>query len=203
LLFEYGYVETESAGDPIARIPVNSHLESLGSREAETTTVTDRLVRWDDRTASPLVVRGPGPVRGLAALARASQPAPSGQVRLTRTYDRAGPMTRYPSLAEFLDHVAGPEAADDNAFLTVASVRDFLAMFATAGPAVPGAGGHAYRPLSLPFPVPVHLPTPHDRLEVVHAGPAFDVPAVCYLRADGRRRGDTAATDLRVRRAPA
>jgi hypothetical protein len=188
LLYEYGYVDSDDPEQPIARIPVRVDLGSLGSPDRETTTVTDDLVRWDDQGAPGLTVRGPLRVGGLSALAHLSVPAPTGAVRLTRTYDGAGSPVQFVDLAGFLDQVSGPDPAVSNAAVTVPTLPAFLALFIEVESLTPpGADpGHDYRRLDLPFPTPIYLPTGRDRLDVAYDGPALDPPAVCYLHADGR-----------------
>jgi hypothetical protein len=192
VLYEFGYRDADDAESLIARIPITALPESQDAPGAETTVASDRLVRWDDLAAPPLVVRGRPAVTGLSALAFAVGPEPTQPVTVTRTFDGAtGPPTALPTLAAFLDVVAGPEPPARHAAVAFATFTAFLAELGAAdGPIELGdwnLDGHldSYRPLVVQFEPSIELPRHADRLEIAYLAAAFDMSAVCYLRADG------------------
>jgi hypothetical protein len=180
VLYEYAHDDHDGAGNLIARIPVLVDPETAGSPDREITTVTDGLTRWDGTAAPTLVVRGPRLVTGLAAYVNAGNPPPARAVTLTRTYDGAPAPALFTDLAGCLDHVGGSGAPTRNARLTVATFTGFLALLTPVGGAVTGDFGRR----ALRFPPPIELATGLDRLELAYDGPAFEAPAVCYLRAE-------------------
>lgn len=190
VLYEYHYQDTDGAESLIARIPIHSDPEVHDSLQRETTVVTDEMVRWDDQTAPPLVVRGRFDIGGLSALAFIPGTAPSGAVTLTRTFDGAvGSPTVYLTLATFLAAVAGPDAPERHGQVPFASLGDFLAAFNAAGDPVTlgdwdlDGVPDSYQPRALTLEPAIQLPGAADRLEVTYQATAFDQVAVVYLRA--------------------
>lgn len=185
VLYEYHYTDTDGAESLITRIPVG-----IDSNIGEATTITDEMVRWDNQSVPPLVVRGRCSVGYLSALTFAPGTAPSGTVSLTRTFDgAAGPPTSYSTLPDFLTAVAGPNAPECHAHVTFATVTDFLAAFSATGDPVTLGDWDAdgvpdgYQARALAFEPAIRLPGVADRLEVTYQASAFDQVAVVYLRA--------------------
>jgi hypothetical protein len=122
VLYEFHYEDSDGAESLIASIPIDSDLEKRGSLQRETTIVTDEMVRWDQETALPLVVRGPAELCGLALLAYLPTEIVRQGVRVTRTFDGALPAdaTEYPTLSELV------AAGERNARLRYATMVDFV-----------------------------------------------------------------------------
>lgn len=192
VLYEYRYTDTDDAASLIARIPVTTdHGQPLGpNREQET--VTDRLVRWDDEGAAPLVMRGPAVVTGIAALASVPGPALGGTVTFRRTSGSGAPTTPFADLDAFLAATAGPAPAQTDAHLTLAPA----AALAALGPPTPGPSmgdwdtdgtTDAYTGTDRRLDAPIVLASAADRFEIRYTpppGPAtgLDQTAVVYLR---------------------
>lgn len=190
LLYEHTFEGSDGAEGLIARVPIASDLERPGSAERETRVETDAMVRWDDEGASPLLVRGPCRLGGLAGLAFLPPgPPPAGPVTLTRTFEGAlGPPVSLPTATAFVAAVGGEAPAERHARLTFPSIPAFLAALTPAGD--PLALGDwnldgvtdLYEPLSLPLEPTLELRSSVDRFEVRHANPSLGAPAVVYLR---------------------
>jgi len=192
-LYEYRYRDVDGAASLIARIPVDSDLDSpLGALDAsghEAWVVTGPLVRWDREGQPALRVRGPGRLLRFAAVAYVPGAPPPVAVTLTRTFTGAlGAPTAAASLAELAD-----PAAHGHATLTFPTLADFLAVFAAATEEVElgdwdlddVADRYALRTLVLA--PEIALPRSIDRLEisVQPASGWAGHPAVLYLRAHG------------------
>jgi hypothetical protein len=175
VLYEFGFVDNDSAGGLIARIPIGFGIAN------EATSVSDSLVRWDDVDALPLVVRGPFEVRSLTLLSFVAAATPSGTIRLTRSFDgAAGPPTQFATIGTFLAAVGGPSPAQRHATTTFASYAAFVAACAPAGDPVVLVDTYESRALALDT---IALPSVTDRFELAYSGAKFDTVAVAYLRA--------------------
>jgi hypothetical protein len=191
-LYEYRYTDVDGAASLIARIPVDSDLDSpLGGLDPsghEAWVVTGPLLRWDREGQSTLRVRGPGQLLRFSAVAYMPGPLPSPvSVTLTRTYTGAlGAPAVAASLADL--------AASAHASITFPTLADFLNLFAVATEEVElgdwdldtVADRYALRDLTL-TPV-ITLPRSIDRLEISVAQPApgwVGDPSVLYLRTHG------------------
>lgn len=190
ILFEFRYQDTDGAESLIARVPIHSDLEVRDSLQCESTVVTDEMIRWDNEAAPVLVVRGRFDVGGLSVLAFVPGVAPSGVVTLTRTFDGAvGPPTAYPTLADFLAAIAGPDAPARHGQVTFGSLTDLLAAFSAAGDPVTlgdwdlDGVPDGYQARVLALEPAIQLPGAADRLEITYQATAFDQVAVVYLRA--------------------
>jgi hypothetical protein len=186
MLYEFHYEDTDGAESLIARIPIAIDPEVRNSPDRETTIVTDELVRWDNEAAPILTIRGPIRIKGLSALAFIPAATPSGTITLTRTFDGAtGAPASHPALASFLSAITRPDDPEDHAIVTLASLTDFLAAFATVGdPVTLGNDSYQARVLNLEPAIP--LPRITDRFEIAYQDTNFDQAAVVYLRS---RRG--------------
>jgi hypothetical protein len=191
-LFETEYLDTDGAQSLIARIPILLGREAAGAPGAESTTVTDALVRWDAAGADALVVRGQARVATLATLHYWSSAAPTGAFRLIRTTDPppAGPPAIFTDLFAFLDAVAGaPGGALRHAQLELASIGQFLDAL-TADPVRVALGDiepdgipDAYQARSTAVDPPIELTDGRDILSFSYDHPAgLGVLGVLYLR---------------------
>lgn len=185
VLYEYRYTDSDGAESLIARIPIE-----INSEYNEATTVTGQMVRWDNQTASPLLLRGRAQVVGLSALAFIPGLPPSGSVTLRRSFDGATSIIpNYPSLGNFLSAVAGTNPNQRQGQYTFPTLSNFLAAFTTGGDAIPlgdwdeNAVADNYEPQTLTLTSIISLPTSSDRLEISYQNPAFERVAVVYLRA--------------------
>lgn len=190
VLFEYHLVPTSGAESLISRIPIQADQEVFNSIPRETTTVTDEMIRWDDQSASSLVVRGPTQVGRLSSLVFIPGANPGGTVTLLRTHDgAAGPPGAFASLGDFLNALADPSAPVQHGEFTFASIGDLLASFSTAGDPLPlgdwneDSTADQYQPLELKLDPPIRLPDATDRLEISLGVTPLDQAAVIYLRA--------------------
>jgi hypothetical protein len=194
-LYEYRYRDVDGAASLIARIPVDSDLDSpLGALDTsghEAWVVTGPLVRWDREGQPTLRVRGPGRLLRLSALVYVPAAPPPVAVTLTRTHTGA---LGAPAVAASLADLADPAAA--HAALSFPTLADFLAGFATAAEEVElgdwdlddVADRYALRTLALaPLAPGIALPRSIDRLEisVQPASGWAGHPAVLYLRTHG------------------
>jgi hypothetical protein len=184
VLYEFRYSDTGGAESLIAQIPIK-----IDSEYSESTTVNDRMVRWDDRVAPPLELRGRFGVVRLSALAFIPGIAPSGTVTLRRTFDGApGTPTSYPTLEDFLAAVAGSNPSERHGQFTFSALSDFLAAFDPGGEPVElgdwdeNLVPDSYESRTLTFEPAIQLPTGADRLEINYQNPAFDRVAVVYLQ---------------------
>lgn len=197
ILYEYHYLDPESAESIIARIPIHSDPEERDSLVRETTIVSDEMVRWDSEGAPPLEVTGSVASRvrviGLASLAHMPAGWTGNQVTLARL-DRgsAVPPTQHPTLAAFLAAVTDKADPDHHAQVTFASVADFLAEFESAGdPIELGDWGEdgtldVYQPSTLRLGPPIRLGRGDDLIRLSYQDATFDAPAVVYLRVEVR-----------------
>jgi len=180
VLYEYVFDSSDGEG-LIARIPV-----AIDSDLNESTTISDEMARWDDQTADPLVVRGRSRVGRISVLDSAAGAPPTGPVLLLRTHDGAeGPPIDHASLADFLAAVEGEVPAQNHARFIFASWTSFLASL-QADPQPIILGGDECTPRELEIATPINLADPFDRFEIRYQDPAFDHPAVAYLRIRGR-----------------
>ena len=188
VLYEFAFEDTDGAESLIARIPVTSDLGLTTTPSPETFTVTDEMIRWDNESASTLVVRGPLQIGGLSALAFIPAVVPSGAVTLTRTFDNAAGAPASLNLNDFLQAVARTDAPERHAQVSFATLADFVNAFAVAGdPLVMGDWNgdgqpDGYESRLLAFQPSLELSGTADRLELSHQGAAFDQSAVVYLR---------------------
>ncbi len=190
VLYECQFSDSDNAGGLIARIQIEADQEQAGSPQKEFTTVTDRMIRWDNQDAPALILRGKLTIGALSALIFVSGAEPAGTVTLTRTVDGLmGQPTSYHTLTDFLAAVSGPNPADRHAQVIFQSLKDFLHNFNDAGDPVafPGANNalDSYRSLVLPIAPAIQLPGVFDRLELTYQDKAFDQEGVLYLRATG------------------
>lgn len=196
LLYEYRYIDSDAAQSLIARIPIHTDPETADSPERETAVVTDAMVRWDQETAPPLVIRGRGAVTALNALIFVPGAAPSAPVVLRRTFaGAAGPPDELPDVGAFVTAVADRAAPNRHAQVTFATFGDFLAAFTTSGDNIilgdwdADTVPDAYTPGALRFSQPIPLGTSTDRLELIYApgatSPQLDQVAVIYVQAAG------------------
>lgn len=184
VLYEFPYQDAEDADSLISRIPI-----SINSNFNESTLVTDRLTRWDNLAAPPLVVRGQFGITSLSTLSFIPGAAPAGTVTLTRTFDGVqGPPTLHATMADFLNHITGDAPAERHASLTFGSATAFLAALGPAqGPIFMGDFDQnnipdQYLPQMLSVQPPIQLATVADRFEITFQNPAFNVVAVLYVR---------------------
>jgi hypothetical protein len=185
VLYEYEYRDPDAADSLIARVPVG-----IEGPHAEAMLVTGGMARWDDGEAPPLVVRGPGRVAALTALAFVPGAPPSGSVVLVRTFDGApGPPASFATLGGFLAAVGGPVPETRHASVAFASLQALLDAGAPAGDPVrmgdwdEDDAADEYAGHALALDPPVRLAGAADRLELRHEHAALDAPAVVYLRA--------------------
>lgn len=197
-LYEYRYRDVDGAASLIARIPVDSDLDSpLGGLDPgghEAWVVTGPLVRWDRETQPVLRVRGPGHLLRFSVLSYMPGAPPPVAVTLTRTVSGGVGALGAPAVVGSLAELADPAAA--HATLTFATLADFLAAFADPTEEVElgdwdlddVADRYALRTLALAPLVPgIVLPRSIDRVEisVQPAAGWAGHPAVLYLRTHG------------------
>ncbi len=189
VLYEFHYEDSDGAESLIARIPIDSDLEVRNSPERETTVVTGEMIRWDNKAAPALVIRGPFKIGSLSVLAFVPGTVPTGTVTVKRSFEgAAGPPVTYPTWAAFLNAVASPNAQERHAQISFASLADFLAAFTAAGnPVVLGDWDldnalDSYQAKALTIQPAIHLASASDLLEIAYQGAVFDQVGVIYLR---------------------
>jgi hypothetical protein len=189
VLYEFTFPDSDGAGGLIARIQIESDQEQAGSPQSETTTVTDRMIRWDNQDAPALILRGDFTLGSLSALIFVIPGAePTGTVTLTRTADGVtGQPTNYPTLEDFLAAVAGPKPRDHHGQVIFPSLMNFLDKFDPVVLSPPEANNvpDGYKARVRPIDPAIQLPGVFDRLEITYQGNVFDKVAVLYLRATG------------------
>lgn len=123
VLYEFPYQDSDDADSLIARIPIN-----ISEEFTESTTITDEMVRWDNESAPPLLLRGGLSIGKLSGLAFIPGTAPTRTVTLTRTFDGATglPLT-HPTMTSFLAAVAGANPPQRHANVAFTSLKTFLA----------------------------------------------------------------------------
>jgi hypothetical protein len=191
VLYEYRYLDTESADSLIVRIPAHADQEELDSPARETTVVTGGTARWDDEESLLFSARGPGGILGLSVLAFVPGTVPSGQIILRRTFDgAAGPEDVFADLAAFLPAVAGPQPASRHARIDYPSLTAFLTDLGVPADSVELGDWDVdtlpdtYQIHTRAFPQAVELPRFADRFEIVPPAAALDQTAVLYLRVE-------------------
>ena len=190
-LYEYRYTDVDGAASLIARIPVDSDLDSpLGGLDPsghESWVVTGPLVRWDREGQPALRLRGPGRLPRLSIVGYLPAAPPAVSVTLLRTHTGAlGAPAAAGSLADL--------AASAHASITF-SLGDFLDLFAAATDEVelgdwddPPNGPDVYALRELSLAPEIILPRSIDRLQISVGQPAagwLGDPSVLYLRAHG------------------
>lgn len=191
VLYEYHYAADDDAASLIVRIPVTHAVGADDAPAGQTETLTDAMVRWDDEAAEPLVIRGPGALSRLSALAWMPDPQPGGTVTFRRS-SSAAPPTELPDLDAFLTATTGAVPTHPDAQVTIAPADAIAAL----GPPVPGpslgdwdADGSldAYAGADRRLAPPIVLASVTDRFEIRYTppgpGPGLDQTAVVYLRA--------------------
>lgn len=185
-LFEYSYLDTDGAVGLITRIPIETDPETLGSPDAETSIVVGSTVRWADGELPALVVRGPGDVGRLTALAYLPAGSPAVSVTVLRTSTGA---SGAPTPVAAIEDLVGAT----HAVVSFATLDLFLAALPDTGDAVELGDPN---PLHVPDPYSIHtrafspeiaLPRSIDRLQI-SVSPASGwsgAAAVLYLRAAG------------------
>lgn len=192
VLYESQYLDTDGALGLIARIPITDFLEQPDSEPRETSTVSDRMICWNNTNAFPLALRGPFAVSGFFALVYIPGANPTGTVTLTRTFDGAkGAPKAYHVWKDFLAAVSGANAQERNSQVTFASLQDFLGNFRKTGDTVafgdlvPSNPPDIYTAQVLSVDPAIDLTGFSDRLELSYQNEALDQTAVLYLRATG------------------
>lgn len=186
VLYEFDFQDWDDAQGLIASIPV-----SIDSGLAQSMTISDEMMRWDNKSAPPLVVRGPRSVEGLSLLVFVSGTPPTGAVSLIRTFDGAGNPKNFATLSAFFKATSGPVPQERNATVTLASFTEFQNAFTSLGdPIAMGdldSNGVAdlYKPLALGINPAIQLARTSDRFEVAYKGVKFNQVAAAYLRATG------------------
>ncbi|MCA9948037.1 MAG: hypothetical protein KDE48_00180 [Anaerolineales bacterium] len=194
LLYEYPYIDADDAQSLIAQIPIHTDPDELDSPDRETAVVTDKMVRWDQESAPALAIHTRQTVHHFSVLTFVPAAAPSGSVRLLRTYtDAINPPVVLPDLAQFVTAVTDPNTPTRNAQVTFATFNDFLAVITiTNDPIELGdwdedANLDSYEPGLLEFSTPISLPNATDRLILIYdpdsTNPKFDQTAVIYIQA--------------------
>lgn len=185
VLYEFRFLDTEGAESLIARIPI-----TVTGEVEDATVVTDRMVRWDERSAPTLMVRGRSQIRRLSGMAFIPRAVPSGSITVTRTFDGAtGEPTNYPTLAAFQTAIAGPNPNDRHGQVVFPSLDAFLNAFEPAGEAITLGDWNEdnvpdqYQSRVLTFEPAIWLASVSDRLEITHAGNPLSEVAVVYLQA--------------------
>jgi hypothetical protein len=191
VLYEYRYLDVESADSLIVRIPAHADQEELNSPARETTVVTGSTARWDNEESLLVSVRGPGGVLGLSVLSFVPAAMPSGPVVVRRTFDgAAGPEDVFADLASFLPAVSGPAPASRHARIEYPSLNDFLTDLGAPADSVELGDWNvdtlpdAYQIHTRTFPQAVEMPRFADRFEIVPPAAALDQTAVLYLRVE-------------------
>lgn len=197
-LYEYHYQDSDGAESLLARIPIHSDLEELGSLVRETGVVTDRMIRWDDLSAPALEFAASATaglrIDGLASLATLPGGWSGQAVTLARLRrSAAGTPTAYPDLPTFLAAVNHPVTPDRHAQVIFPTVAAFLAAFSNAGAALElgdwdeDGTPDLYEPKSLAFTPPLQLAATDDLFRLSYQDAALDAKAVIYLRTSGFR----------------
>lgn len=183
-LFEFAYESTDGAAALIAKIPI-----AIDSTLDEKTTVTDRMVRWDNEHADPLVVRGPANIAAMDVLVFVAVAAPTGKVSVQRTFDGAPAPAAAATLVDFVAAAGGPNPVDRNVRLLFNTYNDFLNACLSAGSQMSMGDWNndnvddVYQPKVMPFSQSIELAHGAERFEVAYENPPFDKVGVLYLRA--------------------
>jgi hypothetical protein len=154
-------------------------------------TISDEMIRWDDKIATALVVLGPVSIGELSLLTFVPGPPPTAAVTVTRTFEGAGNPVIHATLASFLAAVSGDNPAERNAKITFVSFTEFQNAFKSLGDPIAMGDldndgvADMYKPLALAIDPPIQLMRTVDRFEIAYKGPRFDQLAVAYLRATG------------------
>jgi hypothetical protein len=190
VLYEYRYLDTESAASLIVKIPADADQEALGLSR-ETTVVTGRTVRWDDEESLLFSLRGPGGLSGLSVLAFIPGTVPAGPVVVRRTFDgAAGAEDVFADLASFLPAVSGAAPTSRHARIDYPTLTAFLNDLGAPADSVElGDWDVDTLPDTYPihshaFPQAIELPRFADRFEIVPPAAALSETAVLYLRAE-------------------
>jgi hypothetical protein len=184
VLYEFDFQDGDDAQGLIASIPV-----SIDSGLAQSMTISDEMMRWDNKAAPPLLVRGPGSIGCLSLLVFVPGPPPTGAVSLTRTFDGAGNPKNFATLSAFFKATSGSSPPERNATISLASFTEFRNAFTNLGdPIAMGdldSNGVAdlYKPLALRIDPAIQLARTSDRFEVAYKGVKFNQLAAAYLRA--------------------
>jgi hypothetical protein len=182
VVFEFHFTESDDAGGLIARIPVEMRPE-YGAM-----LITGDLAVWHSEAAAPLTATGRnGAVSGLASLELLPGPAPSGTVRITRTFDgAAGPPVPQATFTAFVDAVKGVSPVSRHTTFEFASLASLQTALGAAGDPVSfvdeAGNPQAYVSRSLQFDEPVELSSHSDRIELSFGGPALGASQVYYIR---------------------
>lgn len=193
-LYEFRYADSDGAQSLIARIPIHADPEEPASLQRETTVVSDEMARWDDLTAPTLDIRGRRTVRQLSALLFVPGVAPTGPVRLLRTFGGASAApSDFATLAQWVTAVAHPTTPNRHAQVTFTNFSDFLANFSATGDTIilgdwdEDTTPDNYDSLRLEFATPIFLPDRREQLQLIYqpgnTDPHFDQTAVFYIRA--------------------
>lgn len=189
ILFEYRYLDTDSAHSLIARIPVHTDPEVENSPYRETNIITDEMVRWDNENAPLLQLRGKSNLSAISVLIFVSGAYPTDGVNLLRTYQNArGTPTDYANLTDFLNAVNDPISPDRHAQLSYATLTDFINEFSEDGGTIDlgdwdlNGLPDSYSPKTLNFIDPIKLPDATDIFEIGLQSAAFSEIAVMYMK---------------------
>ena len=186
VLYEFDFQDGDDAQGLIAAIPV-----SMDSGLAQSMMISDEMMRWSDKAAPPLVVRGPISIGGLSLLVFVPGAPPTGAVSLVRTFDGAGVPKKFATLAAFFKATSGPAPLEKNAIITLASFTEFQNAFTSLGDPIAmgdldGNGvADLYKPLVLGIDPAIELTKTSERFEISYEGVKFDQVGAAYLRATG------------------
>ena len=187
LLAEFPYTDADDAQSLIARIPIE-----IDSASSQSTIVTDEMTRWDDDSATSLIVRGALSTSRLSALVFIPGGTPSGRVTLQRSFEgAAAPPADHPDLNSFLAAITVPSNPERNARVVLPSLDALLAAFGDAGDSVTlgdwdeDGVADIYQPKALTIDPPLRL-AHGERLEISFEHANFDQAGVVYLRATRR-----------------
>jgi hypothetical protein len=187
VLYEFPYADTGDTSSLIVSIPVDE------SAPDQRWTVLGDVARWDNRNSPPLSVRGPAEISEIAALAFFPNAlrAPTGAVRIVRTFDGAPAPVNAGALAAFIAQTTASTPAR-NVYVELPTLSALLANFTPDGsPFDLGDWDNdgipdRYVPTRLDLSSPIVLPTIADRLELSYQHPPFDRIAVVYIRTSRR-----------------
>lgn len=189
VLFEFQYTDNDHAASLITHIPVESKLENYQDSLEVFNVLSDGMVRWDNETAMPLVIKGPVKLKTLSGISFIPGDIPSGYVSITRSFLGATENPKiFPSLSSFLDSVAGQNSNESNAKVNFDSVAVFLStLTSTYEPLILGDWNldneaDQYETASFTFNDAIYLKSHTDFVTIAYDGIKFDQPSVVYLR---------------------
>jgi hypothetical protein len=191
ILYEFQYTDSDDAASLIAQIPIESRLENFDQFPEVFDVYSENMIRWDNESASPLLIKGPAELKILSGISFIPSDIPSGHVSIIRSFFGTTQEPKiYASLSSFWDSVAGQNSTEINAQVKFDSISDFLnTLTSTYEPLLLGDWNledkpDQYEVASTSFKSSICLKSKSDFFNIKYEGIKFNHPGVVYLRAD-------------------